>query len=103
MSRHFTHRGIEIDIDGIRRSNEDIVAIGNMGANARGDIIKGNTVVQTAAEIAKKNHRVVTAVTSTSIKGPDQPNDISIEQPSLTKKSKKPVERELDSGDIVLE
>ena len=39
MSKHVTYRGISVDMDGIRRENEHIVALGNARANARGEDI----------------------------------------------------------------
>lgn len=106
MSRHFTYRGIEVDIDAIRLANENTVALGNMNANARGDILRNGQVVKTADEIARQNHRVVTAVSQSSIKGAQQNDaEFDIEHTTVKKApvTKKPIERQLDSGDIVVD
>ena len=106
MSKHVTYRGVTIDMETLRRENEKAVAIGNMKVNARGDQINRGVVTKTADEIARENHRVKSAVMNTSIKGP-QPASPSpvLEQPKTAKPAPvaKKVEKELPSGDIVME
>jgi len=112
MSRHTSYRGVTIDIDTMRRENEKAVALGNMRVNAKGDQIgRGGTVIKTADQIARENHRVQSAVLSTGLKGPVPASPAVIEQKKVeSKKSvpveatvKKKVEKELPNGDIVME
>jgi len=108
MSKHVTYRGVTMDMDSLRRENEKVTAIGNMPVNAKGDQISRGMVTKTADQIARENHRVQTAVVNTGLKG-KQPDTtgISIDPPKETKPvkatTKKVVERELPSGDIVVD
>ena len=106
MSKHVTYRGVTIDMETLRRENEKAVAIGNMKVNARGDQINRGVVTKTADEIARENHRVKSAVMNTSIKGPQPAGPTPVlEQPKTSKPAPvaKKVEKELPSGDIVME
>lgn len=107
MSRHTTYRGATIDMDSMRRENEHVPAIGNAGVNAKGDKIgRGGSVTKTADQLARENHRVQSTVVQTGLKGPLPASPASIEQKQVTPvKStvKKTVEKELPSGDIVIE
>lgn len=108
MSRHVTYRGVTMDMDSLRRENEKVPAIGNMKVNAKGDQINRGSITKTADQIARENHRVQTAVVSTGLKG-KQPDatGISVDPPKAAKPVKatvsKQVERELPSGDIIIE
>ena len=109
MSRHVTYRGTTIDMDSFRRENEKVSAIGNMAVNAKGDQISRNTVTKTSEQIARENHRVQTAIVSTSLKGkhPTSP-ETTIEVPATKPKKtaavdKKSKEVELPSGDIIIQ
>lgn len=107
MSKHVSYRGVTIDMETLRRENEKSVAVGNMKVNARGDQISRGTVTKTADQIARENHRVKTAVLNTSLKGPQPTGPTPVlEQPKATKPAPtatKKVEKELPSGDIVIE
>ena len=49
-----TMQGRTIDIDRLRAQNEDVVAVGNMKVNARGDMIgNGGKIVKTKEQIMK--------------------------------------------------
>ena len=111
MSKHVSYRGVTIDMESLRRENEKVPAIGNMRVNARGDQIQNGVVTKTADQLARENHRVQSAVVSTSLKG-KQPEaaGITLEPPKAAKPpkaaptvAKKTVEKELPSGDIVIE
>lgn len=110
MSKHVSYRGVTIDMESLRRENEKVPAIGNMRVNARGDQLENGMVTKTADQLARENHRVQTAVLSTGLKG-KQPDatGISLEPskptkaPKATTASVKTVERELPSGDIVID
>jgi hypothetical protein len=119
MARHITYRGVAIDMDSLSRENEKVPAIGNMRVNAKGDQISGGKVTKTADQIARDNHRVQQAVVNTGLKGkqPVAPSPV-FEAPKATpvkttagasataasaQPAPKMVERELPSGDIVME
>ena len=113
MSRHTSYRGATIDMDSMRRENEKATALGNMGVNAKGDqITRKGVVTKSADQLARENHRVRSAVVNTGLKGtvPASPAVVEQKKPvpvpvsspvkSTTKKVK---EKELPSGDIVVE
>lgn len=113
MSKHVSYRGVTIDMESLRRENEKTPAIGNMRVNARGDQIDSRgQIVKTADEIARENHNVKKAVVATGLKGkPPSALGISVDKPE-TKPAKTPVkatvqkpkiEKELPSGDIIIE
>jgi len=107
MSRHTTYRGTTIDMDSIRRENENVPAIGNMSVNAKGDKVVKGVVTKTADQIARDNHRIQSSVLHTGLKGSVPKSDIGI--PEVVKTPVKPTtikkvkEKELPSGDIIIE
>ena len=106
MSRHVTYRGVTLDMDSLRRENEKVPAMGNMGVNARGDKIKGTLVTKTSDQIAREHHRVQTSIVRTGLKGPAPVSPAAIEAPKTESKPKaketKVKEVELPSGDIIM-
>jgi len=51
-TNHRTARGVPIDMDRIRLSNETTIAVGNMNVNARGDQLgPGGKIIKTRAQI----------------------------------------------------
>lgn len=106
MSRHVSYRGSTIDMDSLRRENETVPAMGNMSVNAKGDQINRGVVTKTADQIARENHRSVSAIVNTGLKGrqPDA-TGISMDQPKVAVKAttRKSKETELPSGDIIIE
>ena len=107
MSKHTSYRGNTIDMDTMRRENEKVPALGNMNVNAKGDkISRGGVVAKTADQLARENHRVQSAVIQTGLKGPLPTSPATVEQKQVTPvkaTAKKIVEKELPSGDIVIE
>lgn len=109
MSKHVTYRGSNIDMDSIRRENEEVPAIGNMKVNARGDqLASGGVVTKTADQIARENHRVQTAILHTGLKGPipaGLPTELSTTKAPVKPTTKKAASKEVEmpSGDIVVE
>jgi len=114
MSRHVSYRGVTIDMDSLRRENEKVPAIGNMKVNAKGDQINRGVITKTADQIARENHRVQSAVVNTGLKGkqpdtagipvePGKPESKPVTKPVKATVEKKVVERELPSGDIIIE
>lgn len=105
MSRHVTYRGVTIDMDSIRRENENVPAIGNYRVNAKGDQIKNGQVTKTADQIARENHRVQSTIVSSGLKGKmPEPITQEVAQPKkvINKSTKVKKEVELPNGDIVL-
>ena len=50
-----TMQGKMVDIDKLRSMNENISAVGNMGVNARGDVLgAGGEVIKTKSSISTK-------------------------------------------------
>lgn len=106
MSKHVSYRGATIDMESLRRENEQTVAIGNMKVNARGDQLNRGAIVKTADQIARENHRVQTAIVSTGLKGKQPAAPATLIEKPVEKKAavvKKTIEKELPSGDIVIE
>lgn len=68
MSRIYrTSRGEGVDMDMLRLSNEQTIAIGNMRTNARGDELgKGGQVVKTKAQIMQEYHKLNTPMVDNS-------------------------------------
>lgn len=103
MGQHISHRGVPIDIDSISRTNGDTVALGNMGVNARGDQISSGMVTRLADDIAREKHRVVTAVSRESIKAPVDESEIPTSPiQKAAPKPRRPAEKTLPSGDIII-
>ena len=58
-----TAHGDQIDIDMLRLSNEEVIAVGNMRTNARGDELgPGGKVVKTRAQVMSEYHKLNTPV-----------------------------------------
>lgn len=52
-----TSRGREIDMDQLRMANENVIAVGNMKTNARGDQLgKGGQVVKKRGEVVQQQN-----------------------------------------------
>jgi hypothetical protein len=107
MTRHVTYRGTTIDMDTMRRENEKVPALGNMGVNAKGDkLARGGTIAKTADQIARENHRVQSSIVHTGLKGAVPASPATVIEPVKTpvkSTAKKVKETELPSGDIIIE
>jgi hypothetical protein len=112
MSRHTTYRGVTVDMDSMRRENEKVPAVGNMHTNAKGDQIKGGVVTKTADQIARERGRVQSVLVNSGLKGSmpevpaSAPVSAAVSAPVAKEKAspvKKAKEKELPSGDIVVE
>lgn len=52
-----TAQGKRIDIDALRVANETTIAVGNMGVNARGDVLgRGGKIVKTRDQVMKEEY-----------------------------------------------
>jgi hypothetical protein len=67
-----TALGKVIDMDNIRLANEDVIAIGNMKVNARGDELgAGGEVVKTRNQVMDEYYRLNTPTVVDSMPEPD--------------------------------
>jgi len=80
MATYRTAMGKAIDIDTIRVANENVIAVGNMRTNGRGDELgSGGQVVKTRAQLMQEYHKLNTPVAAhddvvaTSIDTPARP------------------------------
>ena len=55
---HKTSRGAIIDMDRLKLANEHVIAVGNSGMNARGDIVKGNKIIKSREEIMQESYNI---------------------------------------------
>jgi hypothetical protein len=53
-----TSRGKKVDMNRIKIKNEMVVAVGNAGTNARGDLVKGGKIVKSREEIMQEQYSV---------------------------------------------
>jgi ribosomal protein L21 len=67
-------RGKAIDIDQLRLQNEDVIAVGNMKVNARGDELGfGGKVVKSRNEVMNDYYKIKSPTVVKSKPVPDQP------------------------------
>ena len=94
-----TAKGKIIDMEAMRIANEKTVAAGNMGVNARGDVLKGGKIVQTAKERVAPSYAKVTQTAEVSLKKPLAKSD----QEEITPKPKEtpePMETEMTTETV---
>jgi len=102
--RHVSYNGLHIDMEALRNENAHVPAVGNMGTNARGDVLgKGGAIAKTADQVARENQRVRTPIQQTALKDgvEDIPDVGSISTPNKVPASPRKVEKELPNKDIV--
>jgi hypothetical protein len=92
-------KGKIIDMEAMRVANEKTVAAGNMGVNAKGDLIEGGKVVQTAKERVTPSYTKVTQTAEVSMKKPLSRSD-SEEVTPKTKKAPEPMEAEMTTETV---
>jgi hypothetical protein len=80
MATYKSAMGKAIDIDSLRVANENVIAVGNMRTNARGDELgAGGKVLKTRAQLMQEYHKLNTPTAShddivtTSIDTPTKP------------------------------
>ena len=82
--KYRTARGKIVDMDAIRLANEEVIAVGNMRVNARGDQLgKGGKIVKSRNEIMKAHY-----------KKPTKAAVDELAQPKKENKPKEPVKKE---------
>jgi hypothetical protein len=65
MATYKTAMGKAIDIDSLRVANENIIAVGNMRTNARGDELgAGGKILKTRSQLMQEYHKLNTPVAS---------------------------------------
>jgi hypothetical protein len=80
MATYKTAMGKAVDIDSLRVANENVIAVGNMRTNARGDELgAGGKILKTRAQLMQEYHKLNTPtashddVVATSIDTPAKP------------------------------
>ena len=69
-----TARGQMIDMDAVQHTNAEVIAIGNMKVNARGDELgPGGKVVKTRNEVMKEHYKKLHTMVPTASVAPDVP------------------------------
>ena len=53
-----TSRGNKVDMNSIKIKNEMVVAVGNAGTNARGDLVKGGQIIKTREQIMREQYSI---------------------------------------------
>lgn len=53
-----TSKGASVDMSRLKLLNETVVAVGNAGTNARGDVVKGGKIIKTREEITQENYNL---------------------------------------------
>lgn len=79
-------KGTAIDMEALRTANENAVAVGNMKVNAKGDVLKGGKVVQTAKERITPHYGAKKQVAKTSLKPPVKETKAEIKQERVATK-----------------
>ena len=51
-------RSAVIDIDRLKLANENVIAVGNSGMNARGDIVRGNKVIKSREQVMQESYNL---------------------------------------------
>ncbi len=65
MATYKTAMGKAIDIDSLRVANENVIAVGNMRTNARGDELgAGGKILKTRTQLMQEYHKLNTPVAS---------------------------------------
>lgn len=102
--KHKTANGIPIDMDSIRMQNEHVIAAGNAGLNARGDLVgPGGRVIKKAEELAREQYaqQQTQIVTNKSVKGKLEETEIDAQPaPSSKKKNKQEPAVETSNAEV---
>ena len=96
-----TAMGRQIDIDQLTLSNENTIAVGNMGVNARGDELgPGGKIVKTRDQIMKEYYALNTPVAADPIADPTpQP----IQQPAVQMPRPQPAQQIVKPAEPVIQ
>ena len=92
-------KGKIVDMEAMRVANEKTIAAGNMKVNAKGDVVKGGKIVQTAKERVAPSYTTVTQTADTSLRKPLSRSDADEVTPK-TKKVAEPIEAEMTTDTL---
>jgi len=53
-----TTRGQQIDMNRLKLKNETVIAVGNAGTNARGDVVEGGKIVKTREQLMQEHYNI---------------------------------------------
>lgn len=71
--KYRTARGQFVDMDAIRLANEEVIAVGNMKVNARGDQLgKGGKIVKSRNQVMKSHYKKPTKAAVDDLAEPKQ-------------------------------
>lgn len=121
MKKYKSFRGKIVDMDQLRRENENTVASGNMGVNAKGDKLgKGGVVEETSGSRARKHYKATASTSKKSVSVKDKADEEKVfqDEKTVSKEKKTPSkntqtsrkkstsnrkERITEEGDIIIE
>jgi len=90
-----TMQGRMVDIDKLRAANEAVQAVGNMGVNARGDVIgQGGRVIKTKDAVMKEYYQTPKGVaqdTAVKTEAPQPKAQPQVMNPTVKQMPEKPV------------
>lgn len=92
-------KGKVVDMEAMRVANEKTIAAGNMKVNAKGDVVKGGKVVQTAKERVTPSYETVTQTSNASLRKPLSRSDADEVTPK-PKKVAEPIEAEMTTDTL---
>lgn len=99
--KHKTANGIPIDMDSIRMQNEHVIAAGNAGLNARGDLVgPGGRVIKKAEELVREQYaqQQTQIATNKSVKGKLEETEIDAQPPASSSKKKNKQESAVETS-----
>jgi outer membrane biosynthesis protein TonB len=90
-----TMQGRMVDIDKLRAANENVQAVGNMGVNARGDVIgQGGRIIKTKDSVMKDYYQTPKGVAQDTPIKREQP------QPKVQPQVMNPTEKPIDEKPV---
>ncbi|BDR25757.1 hypothetical protein EST35_0289 [Pseudomonas phage vB_PaeM_PA5oct] len=101
-----SNNGVLVDMDSLRIQNENVVAVGNMNVNAKGDKLgPGGEIIETAAERVHRYHSEHQTETATASIKPNLDEEDEHEEVVQSKKvTKEKRKKEIidDEGNITI-
>lgn len=100
--KYRSYRGRMVDMEELRRKHEKTVAAGNMGVNAKGDLLgPGGEVIEATRTRAKRHYsNTQTSRTVMSIKGDQEGKEEVFQEEEKRPKSKKPPAKRVDVTEV---
>jgi len=53
-----TARGVSVDLNALKLNNERVVAVGNAGVNARGDLVQNGRIIKTREQLMQETYNI---------------------------------------------